>query len=117
MAVIDFSRTITFSTWFTGSNTLGTGLGDAALINGSLSSTNVSQGINAVASQQGNVASLAMSADADGDGTNSLVDGINTVADEAGRKRISESAPFAYDMTPLNVFGTENDFDAHGHYE
>ena len=117
MVVIDFSRTITFSTWFTGSNTLGTGLGDAALINGSLSSTNVSQGINAVASQQGNVASLAMSADADGDGTNSLVDGINTVADEAGRKRISEAEPFAYDMTPLNVFGTENDFDAHGHYE
>jgi hypothetical protein len=110
MAVLDFSRLISFKQWFTRTNELGQTAGDPAIINSDLGS-NLVNGINVVHADLGDLSALNTNVN-----TN-LVVGMNDLNDDISRFRLKEGEPQAYDMHPIAVFGDETDFDAHGMVE
>lgn len=111
MAIIDFSRLISFKTWFNRTNELGQAVGDTDNLNFALGSNLVNATVE-VLDDLGDVTTLNTTVP-----VTNLVDGMNDVANEIGRFRISEAEPQAYDMHPIHVLGSETDFDAHGFYE
>tara|TARA_B100001057_G_C22855313_1_gene952450 strand:- start:940 stop:1272 length:333 start_codon:yes stop_codon:yes gene_type:complete len=110
MAVIDFSRLISFKQWFDRTNQLGSNTGDPAVINADLGS-NLVNAVNVVHTDLGNKAALNT------DVTTDLVEAMNDLNNSIGRFRLNEGEPQAYDMHPQAVFGTDSDFDAHGMVE
>ena len=114
MAVIDFTRLISFKDWFTNTNTLGTAVGDPDGINADLGS-NLVNAANVVQSDLGDITTINVTLRPNGN--ENFVEAHNELGNEIGRFRISEAEPQAYDMHPIAVFGSDTDFDAHGFVE
>lgn len=114
MALIDFTRLISFKDWFNNTNTLGNAVGDPDGINADLGS-NLVNAANVIQSDLGDITSIdaALRPNAN----ESFVEAHNELANEIGRFRISEAEPQAYDMHPIAVFGSDSDLDAHGFVE
>lgn len=113
MAIIDFTRLISFKDWFNNTNTLGNAVGDPDLINADLGG-NLVNAVNEIKDELGDITTIDATIRP---GSESLVESMNNLKGEIDTFRISEAEPQAYDMHPMAFFGDNTDFDAHGFVE